>query len=89
MTSFTKTDQNSFDIVGNLAIKGLTKQIILRAEFNGFSKNMDGKRVVSFSAKTTISRADYNLGWNVPLESGGLILGENVDLDLEIELIEA
>lgn len=88
-TSFAKTTENTFDISGDLTIKGVTKNVILKAICNGIAKNMEGKNVVSFSASTSIIRSDFNLSWNAPLETGGFILGENADLELEIELVEA
>lgn len=88
-TSFKNVESNTFAIAGNLTIKGITKEYTLTAEFNGLTNSMDGKKIASFSAETILNRADFGLSWNAPLEAGGLILGETVTLELDIEFILA
>ena len=69
-------------------MKGVTKEITLSANFNGFAKGMDAKRVASFDVMGTINRKDFGVSWNAPLETGGLVVSEEVTLDASVEMKE-
>lgn len=80
---------DAFQVVGDLTIKGVTREVVLDAENQGLQKDPWGGERAGFSAKTVINRKDYGLGWNVALEAGGILVGEDVKINLDIELIKA
>jgi len=85
-----KVDHQSgahYRIVGDLTIRGTTKEVTLDTEFNGTSKSPwgDDRTVVGFSAKTAISRADFGLTWNKALEAGGVVVGDKIEINIEVE----
>lgn len=80
---------DELDVTGNLTIAGTTKPVKLKVESNGTVKDPWGGTRTGFSAKTTINRKDFGLHWNAALEAGGVLVGEKVEITLEIEAIEA
>jgi polyisoprenoid-binding protein YceI len=82
-------DPSNFKLIGDLTIHGVTKEVVLKASYNGQGKNAFGKRVVSFSAETTLIRKDYNLTWNQKLETGGFLLGDDVKVEIDLEAVPA
>ena len=70
---------------GNLTIKGVTKQVVLDLEVAGTSTDPWGNTKAGFSASTVINRKDFGVEWNAPLETGGVLVGEDVTLTLEIQ----
>ncbi|QXD14075.1 YceI family protein [Rhodocaloribacter litoris] len=80
-------DGNAFELVGDLTIKDVTKEVMLEAEFLGTAKMGDSERA-GFTAETTINRKDFNLTWDRLTEAGGLVVGHDVKLVLEIEAIK-
>lgn len=75
---------------GDLSIKGVSKPVTFNLEFNGAATNpMTQGQTAGFSAETEISRKDFGLEWNVALESGGVMVGDKVKIQLEIEAIKA
>ncbi|WP_420112480.1 YceI family protein [Pseudactinotalea sp.] len=77
-----------FVINGDLTINGVTKPVALDVEFNGAGTGPDGAERVGFSATTEISRKDYDLTWNVALEGGGLLVGDNVKIAIEVAAVK-
>ena len=73
-------------IIGDLTIKGVTHEVKLEAELVGVAKNPFGATMAGFNASTKINRKDWNLGWNVALEAGGVLVGEDVTIHIELEL---
>lgn len=78
---------NDLSIAGNLTIHGVTRPVVLEAEFNGQGTNPWGKQVISYSASTKINRKDFGLNWNAALESGGVLVSDEVKITIEIEAI--
>jgi polyisoprenoid-binding protein YceI len=74
-----------FELDGDLTIKGITRPVTLDAQFLGWGPNPEGTTIVSFSAKTTIDREDWDMTWNLVVETGGFLVGKKVDLELEVE----
>ncbi len=75
-------------IHGNLTIRGTTRPVTLETEFNGIVKSPFGSTNAGFSATTTINRKDWGLTWNVALETGGWLVGEEIKITIELELIQ-
>lgn len=78
----------SFDVVGNLTIRGTTKEVLLHAQDNGRGNSPFGTYVAGFSATTTINRHDFGAKWNVALEAGGFLVGDTVTISLEVEAVK-
>ena len=83
-----RTGDNIARLIGDLTIRDVTREVVLNVEFNGFNKNPWGKTMAGFEASTRINRKDWGLVWNVALETGGLLVSEDVDLSIELELIK-
>ncbi len=75
-----------FQLVGDLTIRGTTREVTLDVEASGRGRDPWGGEVAGFAATTTINRKDFGLVWNVGLETGGVLVGEEVRVSLEIEL---
>lgn len=73
---------------GDLTMHGVTKPVTLTVEGSGPVKDPWGNERVAAIAKTTINRKDFGLGWNKVLETGGLLVGEQVEITLEIEAVK-
>jgi polyisoprenoid-binding protein YceI len=75
-------------LVGDLTIKGVTHEVKMDTEFVGKAKNPWGKMVYGFTGKTRINRKDWGLTWNMALETGGVLVGDEIDISIEIELVK-
>jgi polyisoprenoid-binding protein YceI len=78
---------SSFELDGDLTIRGTTRPVTLEAEFLGHGPGLRGGTLAAFSAKTTIDREDWDLTWNVAVETGGLLVGKKVDIVIDAELL--
>ena len=76
-------------VIGDLTIRGTTKEVALDVDDLGRAKDPWGNEKLAFEAKTRINRKDFGLSWNVALEAGGVLVGENIDITLEIEAKKA
>jgi polyisoprenoid-binding protein YceI len=72
---------------GSLTIKGVTRDVALTVERHGQTKDPWGNERAAFSAKTAMDRRDFGLTWNQALETGGVVVGDRVDLEIEIEVV--
>lgn len=81
----TSTDQ--MKIVGNLAIHGVTREVVLDVEYAGRAKDPWGNERAGFAAKTSIARKDFGLAWNQVLEAGGVLVGDRIDIEIEVEAV--
>jgi polyisoprenoid-binding protein YceI len=79
---------NMFEIDGDLTIKDITNPVTFKAEFLGWGPGLHDTTMAAFSAKTTVERADWDLTWNVPVETGGLLVGKKVDLEIDAEILK-
>jgi polyisoprenoid-binding protein YceI len=76
-------------VTGDLTIKGVTKSVVLELEFNGVSPDPWGGQRAGFSASTEINRSDFGISISMPLDGGGVVVGEKVKINLEIEAVLA
>ena len=83
------TGDNTFELDGDLTIRGITKPVTLESEFAGMGLNMQGTSVLGFSAKTSIDREAFGITWNTALETGGVMLGKKVEIQIDVELLKA
>jgi len=75
-------------LIGDLTIRDVTREITLDVEYNGMLKNPWGMTSAGFTATSKLNRKDWGLTWNVALETGGVLVGEEVDMTIELELIQ-
>jgi len=80
---------DQFRVTGDLTIKGVTRPVALTVVSEGRNKDPWGNQRWGFSAETSINRKDWGLNWNVALEAGGWLVGEQVKITLEAELVQA
>jgi len=80
---------DGYAIHGDLTIRGVTRPIVLEAEYAGTVPNMKGGRSAGFSARTKINREDFGLTWNVALESGGVMVSKDVKIEIDLEVVSA
>jgi polyisoprenoid-binding protein YceI len=76
-----------FTIHGNLSIHGVTREVALKAEFEGRAADPWGGQRIGYSASTTINRKDFGLTWNAALETGGVVVGDEVRIELNVEAV--
>ncbi len=72
-------------ITGDLTIKGITKEVTFKGEYGGKLKDPYGNQRFGLTASAAINRSDFNVKWNMVLEGGGVMLGEKVNLFLQLE----
>ena len=87
-TSFKKTEGNNFKLTGNLTIKGISKEVTLDVEFGGINKDPWGNEKAGFSMTGKINRKDWGLVWNAPLETGGVLVSDEVKISAEVQLVK-
>ncbi|HEX7975176.1 MAG TPA: YceI family protein [Anaerolineales bacterium] len=87
-TKVETRDQANGKLYGDLTIHGVTKPVVLNVEYVGQSKSPWGTTSAGFSARTKINRKDYGLEWNVALETGGMLVGEDITIDIEVEIVK-
>lgn len=85
-TDIKKTDDDEYDVTGDITIKDVTKPVTFKAEYGGKGTNPWGVEVVAFSANTKLNRKDFGLVWNQALETGGVLVGEDIKISVELQL---
>ena len=88
MKSYKKTAEG-YIAVGDLTLRGVTKEIILVGQYNGATKDPWGNTRAGFSAEGKLNRKDFGMVWNKTLDSGGLVVGDEVQIRLDVECIKA
>ncbi len=87
-TSFKKLDDENYQLRGILTIKGISKEVILNVEFGGTTKDPWGNEKSGFSISGKINRKDFGLNWNAALETGGVLVSEEVKIQAEVQLVK-
>jgi len=86
--SFKKTDDENYRLTGQLTMKGITKEVVLDVEFGGINKDPWGNEKAAFSLNGKINRRDWGLNWNAALETGGVLVSEEVRISGDIEFVK-
>lgn len=84
-TSVTKINEGEYKINGDLTIKDVTKNITLEAEYSGLMKDPWGNTKIGLSLNGKINRKEFGLTWNAALETGGVLVGEDIKLIAEVQ----
>jgi polyisoprenoid-binding protein YceI len=84
-----KLGKARFRVIGDLTIRNVTRQVPLDVEYGGRGKDPWGNERAGFSATAAIDRRDFGLQWNQVLETGGLLVGDQVDIELDIQAVKA
>lgn len=87
-TAFKKKADDEYKLKGLLTIKGVSKEIELEVEFGGVNKDPWGNEKAGFSIEGKINRKDWGLNWNAALETGGVLVSEEVKISAEIQLVK-
>ena len=81
-------DDTHARLIGDLTIRGVTHEVALDVEYVGQARSPWGVTSAGFSAVTRINRKDWGLNWNQALETGGVLVGDEIKIDIELELVE-
>ncbi|HSM93032.1 MAG TPA: YceI family protein [Anaeromyxobacteraceae bacterium] len=79
---------DGYRVTGDLTIRGVTREVVLDAEFAGLAKDPWGNQRAGFSAKASLDRRDFGLTWNAAVETGGVLVGEKVEISIELEAVK-
>jgi polyisoprenoid-binding protein YceI len=86
-TSVRAIDDSTFEMVGNLTLRGVTKPVTVTWELTGQETDPFGNLRAGFEGKATINRKDWGVNWNAALEAGGVLVSEKVVLELDVSAI--
>ena len=87
-TSVKAKSKNEFDVTGDLTMHGVTKKVTLPVTFGGQAKDPWGNTRAGFDIETTLDRKDYGIVWNKALDSGGVMLGDDVKVAINLEAVK-
>lgn len=87
-TKVEPVGKDEYRVIGELTMHGVTKQETFHAEYSGQLKDLYGLQRAAFSVKGTINRKDYGLNWNVALESGGVLVGDKVNIEIDLAAVQ-
>lgn len=87
-TSFKKVGEDEYKLTGELTIKGVSKEVELDVEFGGINKDPWGNEKAGFSLEGKINRKDFGLNWNAALETGGVLVSEEVKISAEVQFVK-
>jgi polyisoprenoid-binding protein YceI len=88
-TGARQVDDSTFELTGDLTIKGVTNPITIPFSFEGAAKDPFGNLRVGFEGAVTINRKDYGITWNAALETGGVLVSEKVTLEFELSAVKS
>jgi len=84
-----QVDADHYRVTGELTIRDVTREVTLDVELSGRGKDPWGNERFGFIAKTAIDRKDFGLKWNQVLEAGGVLVGDRVDVELDVQAVKA
>ena len=88
VSTAARLDGQDLALTGDLTIRGVTKSVTIDFEFQGAATDPFGNHRLGFEGTHTISRQDYGITWNAPLETGGVLVGDKIVLEFELSLIK-
>ena len=84
-----RVEDGEYVLDGELTLKGVTRSVPLHLELNGFGPDAYGGTRAGFTATGEINRSDFNVSFNAPLQNGGVVVADKIQLQLEIEAVKA
>ncbi|GAA0992162.1 YceI family protein [Subtercola frigoramans] len=78
-------EKDDLAVTGDLTLKGVTKEVTFTVEFGGFGNDLYGNYKLGLTAKTVINRNDFGVSWNAPLEAGGVLVGDDVTITIDLQ----
>lgn len=88
-TSVKTTAEDSLTVVGDLTIKGVTREVTIPFEFAGTATDPFGNVRAGFDGSLVISRGDFGITWNSPLETGGVLVSDKITLEFEVSAVKS
>jgi len=88
-TKVKATGKDTYAVTGNLSMRGVTKEITLPVTFLGSARDPWGNEKAGFATETTLNRKDFGMNWNAALDNGGVILGDDVKIAINLETAKA
>ncbi|HEY9116035.1 MAG TPA: YceI family protein [Bacteroidales bacterium] len=87
-SSFQKLDESNYKLIGQMNIKGVNKSVALDVEFGGINKDPWGNEKAAFAISGKINRKDWGLNWNAALETGGVLVSDEVRIHAEVQFVK-
>ena len=87
-TSLTPVDDETYEMTGLLSMKGISKEVTLNVEFGGINKDPWGNQKAGFSLTGSFNRKDWGLTWNAALETGGVLVSDEVRMSAEVQFVK-
>jgi polyisoprenoid-binding protein YceI len=84
-----RVEDGEYVLDGELTLKGVTRRALLHLELNGFGPDPYGGTRAGFTATGELNRSDFNISFNAPLQNGGVVVADKIQLQLEIEAVKA
>jgi polyisoprenoid-binding protein YceI len=88
-TRIERLAEDRYRVAGDLTIRDVTRPVSLEVEYGGRARDPWGNERAGFIARTSLDRKDFGLRWNQALEAGGVLVGDRVDIDLEVQAVKA
>lgn len=88
-TAVRHSIENDYVVTADVTIRDITRRVDFDVQFLGFFSGMDGSRHAGFSARAKVNRKDWDLNWNVALEAGGWLVGDEIKLEVEVAVQQA
>ena len=86
-TKVERVGDETLRMLGDLTIRDVTRPVVLDAEFEGSGRDLSGKDRIAFSARTEIDREEFGISWNKALETGGVVVGPKVGIQIDIQAV--
>jgi polyisoprenoid-binding protein YceI len=88
-TAVEAVGEDRWDVTGDLTVRDVTRPVVLQVEFEGGEADPWGGQRIGFSASAEVDREDFGLTWNQLLESGGVLVGKKIKIELSVEAVRA
>ena len=88
-TAFTPTGADTFELTGDLTVRGVTREVTIPFSYEGAATDPFGNLRVGFEGAVTINRKDYGVSWNAALETGGVLVSEKIVLEFEVSAVKS
>lgn len=88
-TAVRQTSDTSFELTGDLTVKGVTNSVTIPVTYEGAATGLFGNLLVGFEGSVTINRKDYGVTWNAALEAGGVLVGDKIVVEFEVSAVKS